>query len=68
MRWVGHVACLGEIRNSKKFWLGYLKRRYHLEDVGVDGRMILKLILGKYGLGVWIGLIWHRIRTSGGLL
>jgi hypothetical protein len=32
-----------------KFWPENLKGRYHSEDPGVDGRIILKWILGKYG-------------------
>jgi hypothetical protein len=28
-------------------WLAYLKERNHLDDVGVDGRLVLKWILKK---------------------
>jgi hypothetical protein len=45
-----------------------LKERDHLEDVGVDRRIILEWILGKQGGKVWTGFIWIRIGTSGGLL
>jgi hypothetical protein len=34
-----------------------LKGRGHSEDVGVDGRIILEWILGKYGGRVWTGCI-----------
>jgi len=40
----------------------------HLEDPGVDGKIILKLIFRKYGLGVWTGSKWLRIETGGGHL
>jgi hypothetical protein len=30
-----------------------LKRRDHLEDLGVDEKIILEWILGKYGGKVW---------------
>jgi hypothetical protein len=39
-----------------------------LEDLGIDGRIILKCISGKWGWKVWIEFIWLRIGTSGGLL
>jgi hypothetical protein len=45
-----------------------LKGRDHLEGVCIDGRVILKYILGKLGRKVWTGLICLRIRTSGSLL
>jgi hypothetical protein len=50
------------------FWLENLMGRYHLEDVGVDERIILEWILGEYGGKVWTGCIWLRIGTSRGLL
>jgi hypothetical protein len=55
MRWAGHVARMGEMRNSYKILVGYVKGRDHSEDSGVDGK-------------VWIGFIWLRIGTSGRLL
>jgi hypothetical protein len=51
-----------------KFWFESLKGRYHSEDPGVDERVILKRILRKQGLGVWIGFIWLSIGTGGGIL
>jgi hypothetical protein len=41
---------------------------YNSDDVGVDGRIILKWSLGKLSSRVWIRLIWLRIWTCGGLL
>jgi hypothetical protein len=35
----------------------------YLEDIGVDGRITLKLVLKKAG-GVWNEFIWLRIGTS----
>jgi hypothetical protein len=40
----------------------------HLENVSVDGRLLLKWILKKYGVRMETGLIWLRTRPSGGLL
>jgi hypothetical protein len=45
-----------------------LKGRHRSEELGVDGRIILKWILGKYGGKVCTGCTWLRIGTSGGLL
>jgi hypothetical protein len=45
-----------------------LKARDHLEDLGIDGRIILDCILEKYGRKVWNGFIQLRIQTSGRIL
>jgi len=47
MRWGGHVAHTGEMRNAYKFWSENLKGRDHLEDLSTDGKIILEWILGK---------------------
>jgi hypothetical protein len=46
MRWAGHAASMREMRNVYIFWLENLKGRDHLEDLGVDGKIILQF-LGK---------------------
>jgi len=40
---------------EKGFWSESLNEGDHLEDLGVDGRIILEWILGKYGGKVLIG-------------
>jgi hypothetical protein len=47
--------------------LGDLREGDHLEDSGVDVRIILKSIFKKWNEGAWTGLIWLRIWTGGGL-
>jgi hypothetical protein len=43
MRWAGHVARVGgEVHTG--FWWGNLRERDHWEDLGVDGKIISKLI------------------------
>jgi hypothetical protein len=49
MRWAGHVAPMGEAHTG--FWWGDLRERDHLEDPGVDGRIILKWIFKKWDGG-----------------
>jgi hypothetical protein len=39
-----------------------------LEDVDVDGKLMLKFIFKKWNGKAWTGIIWLRIRTGGGLL
>jgi len=35
-----------------EFWWGNLRERNHLEEPGLDGRIILRWILGKWGHGL----------------
>jgi hypothetical protein len=43
LRWTRHAAtCMGEMRNVHKFYLENLEKRDHLEDLGIDRRVILK--------------------------
>jgi hypothetical protein len=50
------------------FWWGNLRKRDLLEDLGIDGRIILKGIFKKWNGMVWNGLIWLRAGTGGRLL
>jgi hypothetical protein len=40
-----------------------LKGGDYSKDLGVDGRIILKFMLGNYGWRMWIGFIWLKIGT-----
>jgi hypothetical protein len=42
---------MGEGRGVYRFWWGDLRERNHLEEPGVDGRIILKLIFRKWDVG-----------------
>jgi hypothetical protein len=44
----GHVARIGKKEVHTGFWWGDLREGDHLEDPGVDGRLILKWIFKKW--------------------
>jgi hypothetical protein len=45
-----------------------VRERDHLEDPGIDGKIILRWIFGKWDVAAWTGSIRLRIGTGGGLL
>ena len=47
MRWAGHVMRMGKRYAYTKFWWGNRRERDHLEDPGIDGRIILRCIFRK---------------------
>jgi len=51
MRWAGHVARMGRGKAYTGVWWGNLKKRDHLGDPGVDGRIILGWIFRKWDVG-----------------
>jgi hypothetical protein len=51
-----------------QFLSTHLKGKDHSEDVGIDGRIILEWILGKWHGKVGTGCMWLRTGTSGRLL
>jgi hypothetical protein len=53
MGWAWHVESMGVMKNPQKVLSENLKGRDHLEDRGIDGRIILKWILQKSGVRVW---------------
>jgi len=66
MRWVGHVAHMGEERGVYRW--GNRRERDHWEDLGVDGWIILGWISRGWDVGIWTGLGWPRIQRGGGRL
>jgi len=68
MRWAKHVARMGRIEVRIGFRWGKLGERYHLEDPGIEGRIILKWVFRKWDVGLWTGSSWLRIGTRGGQL
>jgi hypothetical protein len=67
MRWAGHVARMGrEVITG--FGLGNQRERDHLEDLNVDGRIILRWIIRKWDTEIWTESSGLRIGTGGGHL
>jgi hypothetical protein len=56
---MGDRRCTGRVLAGKP----YVK--IYLEDLGVDGKIILKWILKKWNWEASTGLIWLRIGTGG---
>jgi hypothetical protein len=65
MRWACHVTRMGKKINA--YWV-LVEGKGHWKDLDVGERTILKWIIEKYDGWIWIGFIWLRIGTSGGLL
>jgi hypothetical protein len=66
--WAGHVAGIWEKRNAYRILLGKPKEK---RPLGKPRRRLvdnIKWILKRWDEMVWIGLIWLRIWTIGGLL
>jgi len=55
MRWAEHVARMGKKRDVCRVLLGNLRKRDHWGDPAVDGKIILRSIFSKLGVGLWIG-------------
>ena len=62
MRQAGHVACTGERGCTCRILVGKSERK-HMEDLGVDGRIMLKRIFKKSAGGMcWIDLAQNKDR------
>jgi hypothetical protein len=68
MRWAGHVAWMGEMRNAYSILMENLKEKDYSEELGLDAKITLKYILEKECGKLWTGCIRLRIGSSGGLL
>jgi hypothetical protein len=50
------------------FWWENPRKKDHLLDQGVDGRITLRWIFRKWDVGVWTGLSWLKVGTVSGHL
>jgi uncharacterized protein YcaQ len=42
IRWAGHIAIWGREEANTGFWWGNVREREHLEDLFIDGKIILR--------------------------
>jgi hypothetical protein len=63
-----HVVRTGVTKMQTRFWWTNMRKKSHLKDLGVDGKIIFNWILNKSDERAWTWWMWLRIGTSGGLL
>jgi len=67
--WLSNQGDLWHVWRRREMLKGFgsvnLRERDYIEDLGIDGTIIVKLTLKKIS---WIAFIWLMIRLSGGLL
>ena len=68
MRWAAHVGRIGEKRGVYSVLVGKREEKAHLGEPGIDGRIMLRWIFGKWDVWMWNGTNWLRIGTGGGHL
>jgi hypothetical protein len=56
-----------KFENCVKNLVGNLRNRGLLEELGIDGRIILELILRKFRKRVWTAFVWLKVMSNGEL-
>ena len=59
---------MGEKRNAYRVLVVNLKKRENLKHLGVDGSIILKLVINTHYGRLWNEFIWLRTEKSGDVL
>jgi hypothetical protein len=67
MRWMGHVAHMGERRGAHRVLMAIPEGKRPLGRPTLRWEDNIKCI-SRSGEGAWTGLIWPRIGAVGGLL
>jgi len=62
---VGHVAHMGERRGVCRVLVWKPEGKNHLEDPGIDERIILRWIFRQWDVWAWTGSMWLRIGAGG---
>ena len=62
------MAPMADRRGAYRVLVGKPEGRNHLEDLGIDGRTILKWILEKWDGEAWTELLWCGIGIGSRLL
>jgi len=60
IKWVGHIHT-GEISNAYRNLTRKSGRRIHLNNLGLEGKVILICILNNWGVRIWTGFVCFRI-------
>jgi hypothetical protein len=68
VRWVRHVARMGEMKNTYAISVTKPEGKNPLENVRLCVRIISALILKQYDQSLWSGFIWLGIESSGNIL
>ena len=66
MRWVGHVARMGDRRGVFRVVVGKPEGKRPLRRPRLRWEDNIKMDLQEVGCGVWTGSSWLRIGTGGG--
>jgi hypothetical protein len=67
IRWVVYVACVEKRRRHTGFWWENLREREFLKILGIDGRIIKRILKKSFG-SAWAGFVCLKIRTVDGYL